>query len=160
MRVAVAAVAVSLALGVGAARAEVAGAARVIDGATLEIGGKRVVLFGVEAPPADQSCREWSRQGQREYRCGALSRAFLQSLVAGNEVFCVEEGPASKGEVPATCFADGRDLAAEVVLAGWAIGASGRYANLQQTAQQGRAGLWAGSSANPEEWRRGRGASR
>jgi endonuclease YncB( thermonuclease family) len=160
MRIAVAAVALSVALGVGAARAEVAGAARVIDGATLEIAGKRVVLFGVEAPPAEQSCREWSQQGQREYRCGALSRAFLQSLVAGNEVFCVEEGPASKGEVPATCFVDGRDLAAEVVLAGWAIGASGRYVNLQQTAQQGRSGLWAGSSANPEEWRRGRGASR
>ena len=160
MRTGVAAVVLSLALGAGGAQAEIAGPARVVDGGTLEIGGKRIALFGVEAPPAEQSCREWSQQGQREFRCGALSRAFLRSLVSGHEVFCVEEAPASKGEVPATCFADGRDLAAEVVLAGWGVGASGRYANLQQTAQQARGGLWAGTSANPEEWRRGRGARR
>jgi endonuclease YncB( thermonuclease family) len=160
MRAGVVAILLSLALGAGGVRAEVVGTARAIDGGTLEIGGKRIALHGVEAPPAEQSCREWSQQGQREFRCGALSRAFLQSLVAANQVFCVEEGPAKGGELPATCFADGRDLAAEAVLAGWAIGASSRYANMQQTAQQARNGLWAGASANPEEWRRVRGGAR
>jgi endonuclease YncB( thermonuclease family) len=160
MRAGAAAAILSFALSGGAALADVSGAARAIDGGTLEIAGKRIALFGVEAPPAEQSCHEWSQQGQREFRCGALSRAFLQSLVSGHEVFCVEEGSSSKGEVPATCFANGRDLAAAVVLGGWAVGASSRYANLQQTAQQARTGLWAGSSANPEEWRRVRGASR
>ena len=146
-----------LALGVGAARADIAGAARVIDGGALELAGKRILLYGLEAPPAEQSCREWSQQGQREFRCGALARAFLQSLVAGREVFCVEEGPAKEGRLVATCFADGRDLAGAMVSSGWAVGASSRYANLQQTAQQARSGLWAGSSANPEDWRRARG---
>jgi endonuclease YncB( thermonuclease family) len=161
MRRAASAVVLILALGAADAQAaEFAGAARVVDGATLEVAGKRVALYGVEAPPAEQSCREWSRQGQREFSCGALSRAFLQSLVSGREVFCVEEGPASKGEVPATCFADGRDLAAEIVLAGWGVSATGRYVNLQQTAQQARSGLWAGPGANPDEWRRIRGAGR
>ena len=148
--------AIGLALAAGAARAEVSGPARAIDGATLEVAGKRIALYGIEAPPAEQSCREWSRQGQREFRCGALARAFLQSLVADRQAFCVEEGDAQKGATLATCFVDGRDLAAAAVTAGWAVGSSSRYANLQQAAQQGRNGLWAGSSTNPEEWRRGR----
>lgn len=144
-----------------AADAEVAGAARAIDGATLEVGGKRVALYGVDAPPAGQSCREWAPQGQREYRCGALARAFMQSLVAGREVFCIEEAGGREGS--ATCFADGRDLALALVQAGWAVvaqGSSSRYVNQEQTARQSRSGLWAGSSANPEEWRRGAAAPR
>ena len=146
-----------LMLAAGVARAEIAGTARAIDGGTLEVAGKRILLYGIEAPPAEQSCREWSQQGQREFRCGALARAFLQSLVAGRQVFCVEEGPAGEGPQEATCFADGRDLAGAMVLAGWAIGGSSRYAYLQQTAQQARSGLWAGSSADPGDWRRARG---
>lgn len=145
-----------------AARAEIAGAARAIDGATLEIAGKRIVLYGVDAPPAGQACREWAPQGQREYQCGALARAFMQSLVAGREVLCVDEGP-GRGGAAATCFADGRDLALALVQAGWAVAAqaaSSRYVNQEQTARQARNGLWAGSSANPEEWRRGSAAPR
>ena len=153
MRAGVGAIVFGLALAAAGVRAEVTGAARAIDGGTLEVAGKRIALYGIEAPPAEQSCREWSQQGQREFRCGALARAFLQSLVAANQVFCVEEGPAKAGALPATCFADGRDLAGAVVLAGWAVGASSRYANIQQLAQQARSGLWAGASANPEEWR-------
>lgn len=155
--------ALALTLCFGAARAEMAGSARVIDGATLELAGKRIVLYGAEAPPAGQTCREWSRQGQRDFRCGALARAFMQSLVSGHEVFCVEEGPAEGGRIPATCFANGRDLAAAAVLAGWAVTSqdgSGRYANLQTSAQEGRSGLWAGSSADPDAWRRARGTGR
>jgi len=142
----------------GGAAAEIAGGARAADGATLEVAGKRVSLYGVDAPPAGQSCREWAPQGQREYRCGALARAFMQSLVAGREVICVEEGAGREGATPATCFADGRDLALALVQAGWAVaaqGASSRYVNQEQTARQSRSGLWAGSSANPDEWRRG-----
>lgn len=148
-------------LSAGRAEAEIAGAARAVDGGTLEVGGKRIALYGVDAPPAGQSCREWAPQGQREYRCGALARAFMQSLVAGREVFCVEESGGRDGA--ATCFADGRDLALALVQAGWAVatqGVSSRYVNQEQAARQSRSGLWAGSSANPEEWRRGAAAPR
>lgn len=147
----------------GGASAEITGAARALEGAMLEMAGKRLALYGVDAPPAGQSCREWAPQGQREYRCGALARAFMQSLVAGREVLCVEEGAGREGAAAATCFADGRDLALALVQAGWALAAQGvssRYVNQEQIARQARNGLWAGSSANPEEWRRGSAAPR
>jgi endonuclease YncB( thermonuclease family) len=147
------------AIAAGGARAEISGAARAVDGETLEVGGKWVVFWVVQPPPAGQSCREWAPQGQREYPCGALARAFMQSLVAGREVFCVEEA----GGNAATCFADGRDLALSLVQAGWGLAAqkaSSRYVNQEQTARQTRNGLWAGSSANPDEWGGGGAAPR
>lgn len=149
------AVSVALCLSFGPARADVSGQARAVDGATLEIGGRTVALYGVQAPPPGEICREWVPQGQREFRCGALARAFLQSLVASDPVFCVFEGAARSGRTPATCFVAGRDVALALVEAGWAVASqatSARYVNAEQVARLARSGLWAGSSANPGQW--------
>lgn len=154
MRAMVAACAV-LCLSLGAARADVSGRARALDGGTLEIDGRAIALYGVQAPPASEVCREWVPQGQREYRCGALARAFLQSIVAADPAYCVFEVAQRGAPESATCFVAGRDLGLALVQAGWAVAAqarSGRYVDAEQAARLARSGLWAGSSANPASW--------
>ena len=45
-----------LVLSAGLAWAGITGKARIIDGDTLEVGGKRVRLHGIDAPEAKQTC--------------------------------------------------------------------------------------------------------
>ena len=42
--------------------ADLQGPARVIDGDTIEIAGRRVRLHGIDAPEADQTCRLGSQE--------------------------------------------------------------------------------------------------
>ncbi|MFQ5765396.1 MAG: thermonuclease family protein, partial [Rhodospirillales bacterium] len=51
------------------AAADVTGDARVIDGRTLEVGGERFRLFGIDAPGLDQTCR-WPN---KVIPCGQMS---------------------------------------------------------------------------------------
>ena len=67
--------------------ADVSGQARVIDGDTLEIGGTRIRLFGIDAPERGQSCRA----GGELRVCGGLARLRLEERIAGRKVVCEEK---------------------------------------------------------------------
>jgi endonuclease YncB( thermonuclease family) len=62
---------VVLALPAPALATMVEGRARVVDGDTLEVGGRKVRLFGIDAPELDQTC---DAEGQL-WACGAEARA-------------------------------------------------------------------------------------
>jgi len=134
-----------------------AGAAKAIDGDTLSIAGRVMDLFAIAAPAPDQVCREWARQRQRDYQCGAHARAFLASLIAGRHVECLMEDPGGDGGkgnrgAAATCYAAGQDVGLAMVRAGWALAArrqSDRYVSWEDAARQSKAGLWGGSFAPP-----------
>ncbi len=73
-----------LALAAVPARADITGKARVIDGHTFEVAGRRVRLHGVHAPALDQTCR-WPG---RTIDCGTLARLALIDLTTGTDVVC------------------------------------------------------------------------
>ncbi len=136
------------------AQREYAGAARVIDGDSIEIDGTRIRISGIDAPEMAQSCI--SREGA-SYPCGRRARAELERLSGGGTVTCRREGRDRFQRVLATCRAGDADLATAMVGAGWAVayaGSSGdRLRGAERRARDARAGLWAGSFERPEDWR-------
>jgi endonuclease YncB( thermonuclease family) len=135
------------------------GRARVVDGDTIEVAGRRVRLHGIDAPERDQACE----RGGRRYACGEEAARALAELVAGRDVRCAGRGEDQYGRVIAVCRADGTDLGEAMVRAGWAV-AFRRYAedyvDAEAAARRAGAGLWAGQFEAPEDWRRQRPAGR
>jgi len=88
---------------------EIRGRAWVIDGDTIDIGGRRVRLAGIDAPEMD-------------HPYGKNAKWALVNLCKGHEIRAVLDGDLSHDRAVATCYLpDGRDLSAEMVRAGMAI---------------------------------------
>ena len=86
--------------------ADVSGRARVVDGDTLEIGGTRIRLFGIDAPERGQSCQV----GGELWICGGLARVRLEERISGRTVVCEEKDRDRYGRIVAVCRAGGEDL--------------------------------------------------
>ncbi len=102
---------------------ELRGRAFVIDGDTIEIGGTRIRLAGIDAPELD-------------HPYGTKAKWTLVNLCKGQIVRAVFDEEMSHDRVVATCtLPDRRDLAAEMVKAGMAIDwpkfSRGRYFGLE-----------------------------
>ncbi|MGR3703954.1 MAG: thermonuclease family protein [Paracoccaceae bacterium] len=114
------------------------GAIRVVDGDTLDVGGTRVRLHGIDAPEASQTCK--TEQG-RSWACGAwVSREVRDRY----------------DRIVARCAVNGADMGAALVGDGLAF-AYRRYAMdydlvEKQAAVAGR-GLWTMQVENPARFR-------
>jgi endonuclease YncB( thermonuclease family) len=133
----------------------VTGAARVIDGDTIEIGGERIRFNGIDAPEMAQTCEDG--QG-RAYRCGATARQALgRFLDAAQPTRCDFVSRDRYGRFVGNCFrADDASVSAYLVRHGFAMNWArygGTYANDQNAAKAERLGIWSGSAQPPWEWR-------
>jgi endonuclease YncB( thermonuclease family) len=138
-----------------AAVAVPSGRATVIDGNTLEVGGRRLRLYAIDAPDLDQPCRLRGRT----QACGVVARAALMDLTAGAKVTCEPKGVDREGRALASCRAGDYDLAEGMVYTGWALtlrDGPAHYHTLQRQAEEARRGLWLGEFLPPWEWRRQR----
>ena len=111
---------------------EVRGRAWVIDGDTIDIGGRRIRLAGIDAPELD-------------HPFGKNAKWALVNLCKGHEVRAVFDGDLSYDRTVATCYLpDGRDLSAEMVKTGMAIDwpkfSRGKYSGLEPAGIRRR--LW------------------
>lgn len=134
----------------------VSGSAKVIDGDTIDIGGTRVRLEGIDAPEAAQTC------GQRwigTWPCGQAASTELARLVNGTQVDCDSRGIDKYGRMLGVCFADGRDINAEMVRRGlaWAfVKYSTTYERVEADARTRKVGIWQGEAQPPWEYRHAR----
>ena len=134
--------------------ADLSGWARVIDGDTIEVGGARVRLHGVDAPESGQSCLA---NGQR-WPCGQRATRALDRHIGGRSVACEERDRDRYGRVVAVCRHAGRDVNAWLVAQGWALAYrrySGAYVDGEEAARAARRGVWRGEFVVPWDWRRG-----
>jgi len=140
------------ALGLPAAvHGEIAGTASVIDGDTLEIGGQKLRLYGVDAPEMAQTC-----VARSEWRCGVEAAKALTRKIGDRTVSCEQRDDAGDGSVFATCRLGGEDLSSWLVAEGWALAwraQSSDYRGEERAARANRRGVWRGSILAPWDWR-------
>jgi endonuclease YncB( thermonuclease family) len=131
------------------------GVVRVIDADTLEVGGTRVRLHGVDAPEAAQLCQDALG---RDWPCGAWATAYARALWDGGQAFCVlvkwigtgvrcRAAPSRVATLGAALVASGAALAF--------VAHSSEYLPEERVADAAGRGLWRGSFEPPWEWRRG-----
>lgn len=134
--------------------ARIIGFADVVDGDTLKIDGRRIRLFGIDAPERDQTCRD--RTG-REYPCGRRAEAALAGKIGTAVVSCDEKDIDQYGRIVAVCYSTGEDLNGWMAGEGFGMAYrryTTRYAWAESQAKAARRGIWAGSFVPPEAWRR------
>lgn len=132
---------------------------RAIDGDTLDFGGMRVRLFGIDAPEIGQACE---RDGV-SWACGSEARELLESLVAGEQVECSPRSHDRYGRAVAVCSIGRQDLAETLARTGLAIALEQFSADYVAAAEQPRAsrlGIWAGTFEIPADFRASDPASR
>lgn len=118
------------------------GAARVLDGDTIDLAGTRVRLEGIDAPEIGQTC---VRHGGGSWPCGTAAAEALKRLIGGAQVTCSPQGLDTYGRVLGICRIGGRDIGDEMVRNGlaWAfVKYSASYVNSEAEARLARRGVW------------------
>jgi endonuclease YncB( thermonuclease family) len=128
---------------------DVTGRARVTDGDSLVIDGRRIRLQGIDAPELDQTCT----QDRQSFACGHRAREALAGFVEDRPVSCRSAGTDRYGRMLGVCMVDNNDIAEQMVRLGWAI-AYGGYHLDELAARRDSIGLWAGTFDTPQDWRR------
>ena len=138
------------------AGADVTGKAKVIDANTLEIGGERIRLDGIDAPDLDQKCLTGNG---KPYGCGTYATKNLHGLVVGHTLSCKGRERDGDGRLIALCRLGPFDLSEMMVADGWAVADPVRgkaYVRAETAARARKVGMWKGSFDPPWEWRRRR----
>ena len=144
-RGALAAIALSIALLSSAALGQ---AVRVIDGDTIQQGGTRWRLWGIDAPESKQWCGD--------YPAGVLATAALEKLIRGQTVACEDRGGDRYGRRIGLCRAGGDDLSKAMVRLGYAwayLRYSRDYVGQEEQARADRLGVHLHGCQPAWEWR-------
>lgn len=128
------------------------GTVRVIDADTIDVGGIRVRLFGIDAPEMGQPC---SANG-REWDCGAWTRNAVANRFEGTFARCQKRDIDRYGRVVAQCRVNGQDMGQLIVYSGMAW-AFRRYSDTydldEKAAAVAERGLWAVEVDLPSDYR-------
>ena len=135
-----------------AAHANPIGTIRVIDADTIDVGGERVRLYGLDAPEIGQPC---DLAGQT-IDCGRWVSGLVKARFEGRAARCTTRDIDRYGRQVATCDVGGVDIGQVIVGEGWAI-AYRRYSDIYDLDEKAAAvagrGLWAAAMEDPETFR-------
>ena len=130
------------------------GAARIIDGDTIDIGGLKIRFAGVDSMEHQQECQ---RDG-KAWACGKEAKAWLERFIAGATVRCTKVSTKKSVPLIANCYnAGGVQLGWAMVNWGYAINDRAyapNFAPSQRYAMRSRRGIWSGEFIEPVLWRR------
>lgn len=142
----------------GAAHANPSGTLRVIDADTVDVGGLRVRLFGLDAPEIGQPCV----LGGQTIDCGRWAADLVRARFGGQDARCTTRDVDRYGRQVATCDVGGVDIGQVIVAEGWAV-AYRRYSMIYDLDEKAAAvaarGLWAMTMQEPESFRAARNAA-
>jgi len=131
---------------------ELSGVARVIDADIIAIGKQRIILWGVDAPERNQTCR----LGGREWGCWQAAARNLQTLAEDRNVHCEPYGERDPlGRVFAVCHSGDVDIGQAMVKSGLArayVKQSDLYAGVEKEAKSAKVGLWQNSAKSVAPW--------
>ena len=96
------------------------------DGGLITVGSTTYRLWGLVVPDRDTPCiGDWN--------AGRAAAKHLEQLTRGRAVDCEYRGKDSDGTTLALCRADGRDIGADLVQAGYAWSNGPRTTNMSST---------------------------
>lgn len=126
----------------------------VIDGDTIQIGGRVLDLFGIDVPELGQDC---SADGV-VWTCGMAAAHDLRKrlALARGPLVCEPRGTGTTGTTLAQCIVDTHDLGALQVEAGLAVvlpDGPWAYRALEARAREARLGIWHSGFDAPGRWR-------
>lgn len=101
----------------------------VIDGDTLWFEGRKIRIWGIDAP----------EMGQRQ---GPAAKAELQRLMTFRRMFVIPTDTDKYGRLVAQIHCGRGDIGQSMVRHGYAVGWSGAYARDEKKARRRRRGLW------------------
>ena len=131
----------------------ITGKAFVVDAGTLEVAGRRIHLFGIDAPDRAQTCT--TKKGAA-YPCGLRAAFALDNLAKGKLVSCAPRGVDGAMRIMAMCSYNGLDIGGAMIESGWAIADvrySDTYLKTEEAAANAGLGLWQGNFEEPSIWR-------
>lgn len=143
---------VLLMVGWGLAAAVPAQAQTLIDAGTIELDGKRMRLWGIDVPDADQSCDDGRWLPRQE------ATQALRAYVGDRKLECVQVSFDAESKMPeALCSVGNDDLQSFLVSRGWAwVRRPGplKYINFERIAEQTKAGVHGHDCLRADRWRR------
>jgi len=123
-----------------------------IDGDTVDVGGIRVRLFGIDAPEIGQTCS----RDDGPWNCGVWARGEIRRAYQGRHATCEAVTIDKYQRVVARCRVDGSDISAALVAKG-AAEAYRRYAldyvDAENRAALAGLGIWQGPMQHPADYR-------
>ncbi|HMS44222.1 MAG TPA: thermonuclease family protein [Alphaproteobacteria bacterium] len=115
----------------------ISGQASIIDGDTIRIDNIKIRLLGIDAP-------DKGKDPQSVFYTD--SKNALSVFIGQHKISCQPTGDKSYDRIVAKCFMGKTDLAAYMVLNGWAVDwpkfSKGDYADEMLKAQQQKLGVW------------------
>jgi endonuclease YncB( thermonuclease family) len=128
------------------------GSAEVTGPGTLSLDGKRILLWGVDAPVRGQPCYA----GNKTWDCATASAKTLLNLVGDQEIACEQRRVDQFGRVFAVCKAGEVDINRALVEAGMAIALPREttdYIAAEAEAKAKGIGVWRGPFTAPADYR-------
>jgi endonuclease YncB( thermonuclease family) len=128
------------------------GWAEVTGPAMLKLEGKRVLLWGVDAPVRGQPCHA----GDKKWDCATASAKTLLNIVGNQEISCETRRVDQFGRVFAVCKAGEIDVNRALVEAGMAVALPKEtmdYVAAEAAAKDKGIGVWRGPFMTPADYR-------
>jgi len=128
------------------------GSAEVTGPAMLKLEGKRILLWGVDAPVRGQPCHS----GNKTWDCATASAKTLLNIVGNQEISCQTRRVDQFGRVFAVCKAGEIDVNRALVEAGMAVALPQEtmdYVAAEAAAKDKGIGVWRGPFMAPADYR-------
>lgn len=126
---------------------------KVVDGDSLEIGSRRIRLFGIDSPEYVQNCYD---KQHKKYSCGIKAKKYMEKLIAQGNIECHEISKDRYKRSLSECYSGKQNLNEAMVLAGWAVAyrdEDGIYERAEAVAKKDKRGVWQGKFMRPELFR-------
>ena len=136
-----------------AAAADVTGAASAINSDVIQIGDKRIMLFGMESVERNQACQI----DGKSWQCWPAAVRQLETLTSQGDTTCREARPPDRyGRLLALCEINGKSLNEAYVRTGFAVARTDEtdaFVEAEKAAREAKIGLWQGKFMKPWDYR-------
>ena len=140
----------------------ISGIAKVTDGDTIRIEGKKIRFFGIDAPEKKQQCKKpWLTISfisfNKNYPCGQISTDKLKKKINNKLLICKWSNKDRYKRYIAECFQNKTNINAWMVRNGYAVAYrkySKKFVSQEIFAKKEKLGLWSGTFMMPWDYRK------